>query len=253
MIADRHLHTEFSEDSNEDPKRAIEKAISLGMKDIYITDHYDMDFPDGHFMFDTGRYFDELEILKESYADRIAVHAGVELGLKPEIGGRLLEFIEKNPFEYTIGSVHLIDDKDPYYRNEFDMSDRDFYRRYFEEVLLCLDKCSGFDTLGHLDYVVRYGYKKDKEYSYEDNADLIDEILKRIIASAVALEINTAGLRKGLGFAHPYPQILKRYRELGGAKLAMGSDAHSAEDIGSKFDETMDYLKKFSFGYANFI
>ncbi len=249
MIGDRHLHTRFSEDSNEDPENCIRKAISLNMEDIWFTDHYDIDFPGGGFSFDADRYFKELYELKEKYSDKISVHIGVELGLKKDINDKIQALINKYPFEYRIGSVHLMDDKDPYEREKFDMTDREFYRRYFETALDCLENCTGFDTFGHIDYVVRYGYEKDRAYSYSENADIIDEILKHLIKNNIALEVNTAGLRKGLKYVHPYPEILKRYRELGGENIVMGSDAHKAEDIGADFDRTLLYLHDFGFNH----
>ena len=255
MIADRHVHTGFSEDSSEDPKRSIERAVSLGMKDLYITDHYDMDFPDGLFMFDPNEYFKVLSELKEAYKDQIQLHIGVELGLKTGIASKLKKFLGDWPFEFAIGSIHLIDDKDPYERELFDMDDDHFYRRYFDATLEALRACREvpIDTFGHLDYIVRYGYEKDKAYSYEKYSDIIDEILKEIISRNIALEVNTSGIRKGLGFAHPYPEVLKRYRQLGGKRLTIGSDAHTAEDIGSDFEETLACLKKLSFSDTNFI
>lgn len=255
MIADRHVHTGFSEDSSEDPKRSIEKAISLGMKDLYITDHYDMDFPDGLFMFDPNEYFRTMNELKEAYKERIQLHIGVELGLKADIAPRLKSFLETWPFEFAIGSIHLIDEKDPYERELFDMDDEMFYKRYFDVTLETLKACREvpIDTFGHLDYIVRYGYEQDKAYSYKKYSDVIDEILKELIARDTALEINTSGIRKGLKFAHPYPEVLERYRQLGGKKLTIGSDAHTADDIGSDFEKTIAHLKKLSFSDTNFI
>lgn len=46
MIADCHMHTSFSTDSKARPEEMIERAIALGMKEICITDHYDMDYPE---------------------------------------------------------------------------------------------------------------------------------------------------------------------------------------------------------------
>jgi histidinol-phosphatase (PHP family) len=253
MIADRHLHTRFSTDSKEDPEKSVKKALNLGMRDIYITDHYDIDFPEGAFMFDPDGYFEELSKLKEKYADRINVHIGVEVGIGEEISGKLYDFLNKYPWEYSIGSMHLIGDKDPYLRDLFDMDDEAYYRLFFETTLRSLKACGGFDTLGHLDYAVRYGYTKDKEYRYEKYADIIDEIFKEIISRNIALEINTAALRKGLKYVHPYPEALARYKELGGKKLAIGSDAHEADDVGYMFDETLKYIQQFGFSEADFM
>ncbi len=253
MIADRHLHTWFSEDSNEDPENVIKAALRLGMKDVYITDHYDIDFPDRLFWLDVDRYFEELSKLKDRYAGIIGVHIGVELGLKADISDKIDALLKAYPFEYVIGSIHLMDGKDPYCRDLFDMDDEEYYRLFFRESLDSIRACGGFDTFGHLDFAVRYGYGRDKDYQYERYAELIDGILKEIIKKDAALEINTAGARKGLGYFHPYPDVLKRYREMGGRKLAAGSDAHSADAVGYGFTEILGYIGRFGFGKDDLI
>ena len=251
MISDRHLHTWFSEDSAQDPEACILRAAALGMKEITFTDHYDMDFPDGRFLFDPDAYFRDLQALKQKYAGQIEVQIGVELGLKPDLNEKIRALLAAYPFDYVIGSIHLMDEKDPYERHLFDMSDEAFYRMYFETALTCLKACSGFQTFGHLDYVVRYGYEKDRTYSVAANADVIDAILLELIRRGIALEINTAGLRKGLAYPHPYPDVMRRFRELGGTRLALGSDAHQAEDIGAGFETALSYLRSFGFGEEN--
>ena len=253
MLPDRHLHTSFSQDSVERPEVAIQTAIDLGMSDIYITDHYDIGFGDCWFQFDPPSYFETLSILKDRFKARINVHIGVEVNIGDDIKEELDALLRGYPWEYVIGSMHIVDGKDPYTRDRFDMDDESYYRLNFETTLRSLRACGGFDTLGHLDYCLRYGYTKEKGYKYETYADVLDEILKEIIRRDIALEVNTAALRKGLKYVHPYPEVLERYRQMGGRLLAMGSDAHAAKDIGYMFDETLEYLKQFGFSEANII
>ncbi len=106
-----------------------------------------------------------------------------------------------------------------------------------------------FDALGHLDYIVRYGKEQQKFYSYRQFADEIDEILKYLIANGKALELNMAGMKYGLGFAHPHPDILKRYKELGGEMVTVGSDAHRPEHIAYAYEKAGEILKECGFGY----
>lgn len=253
MIADRHVHTSFSTDSNEAPENVLEKAISLGMDEIYITDHYDIDYPGDGFRFEPERYFETLSGLKEKYKDRIKLHIGVEVSINENIKEQVSALIEGYPWEYVIGSTHIVEGEDPYLRDRFDMTDEEYYRLFFKTSLTGIRSCSGFDTFGHLDYAVRYGYEKDAAYKYGSFSDVLDEILKELIRRDIALEINTAALRKGLKYVHPYPDVLKKYKEFGGKKLAMGSDAHRAEDIGYMFNETLKYLQKFGFSEENFV
>ena len=121
--------------------------------------------------------------------------------------------------------------------------------RYFESVLESLAAFDNFDVFGHLDYVVRYGPTQDKNYSYHQYKEIIDEILKVLISKNIGLELNTAGLKYGLSFAHPQVEVLKRYRELGGEIITVGSDGHKPEHLAYDFHKVPDILKEAGFEY----
>ena len=106
-----------------------------------------------------------------------------------------------------------------------------------------------FDSYGHLDYVVRYGPARNLNYSYEAYQDLIDPILKTLIEKGKGLECNTGGLRYGLGHPNPCEDILRRYRQLGGEILTIGSDAHSPEQVGYGFQTASRLLAACGFRY----
>ena len=92
---------------------------------------------------------------------------------------------------------------------------------------------------------MRYSPNKDANYCVFDYMDVIDEILKFIITHYIKLEINTAGLAKGLDFPNPHTDIIKRYTELGGKYVTIGSDAHKACDIGFGFNKIEDIVNRF--------
>ena len=250
-LPDCHIHTRFSSDCDADPRACIEQAIALGMPLICFTDHHDMDFPDGEFQLDVPAYQQQMASLAAEYASRIEVLCGVELGLLPYLGKerRIERFAEAGQFDYVIGSIHIIDGKDPYYRQDFEETDEELYRLYFEQTLESIQENSGFQALGHLDYIVRYGYEKDRFYSYEKYRDVLDEILSCLISRDIALEVNTAGFRKGLGFPNPHPDILWRYRDLGGEKVTIGSDAHMPQHVGADFKAAAELLQALGFRY----
>ena len=125
----------------------------------------------------------------------------------------------------------------------------DCYREYFEETLKNAQSDVDFDVYGHLDYVVRYGPNKNKFYSYEKFADIIDEILRTLISRGKGIELNMAGFKYGLGHAHPIMDILKRYKELGGEIITIGSDGHAPEQIAWEFEKVPAILKEAGFTY----
>ena len=106
-----------------------------------------------------------------------------------------------------------------------------------------------FDVLGHMDYMVRYGKEREKEYSYARYADLIDEILRTVIEKGKGIEVNMAGFKYGLPFAHPHPDVLRRYRELGGEILTVGADGHRPEHIAYDYGKVSEILKSCGFRY----
>lgn len=252
MLSDCHMHTRYSVDSDAEPEKMIQSAAARGLKTICFTDHEDIGlFNEGkEWVIDTKAYFEELGILKQRYAGQIDVRIGIEMGLQPHLGESIREYIRSYPFDFVIGSVHVIGGKDPYYPDFFEgKSDEEAYARTFEETLEDIRVSSDFDVLGHLDYVVRYGKNREKEYSYEKFSDKIDAVLCCLIEKGKGIELNTAGLKYGLPFAHPCPKILKRYRELGGEIVTVGSDAHRPEHIAYDFDKVNTILKDSGFKY----
>ena len=86
------------------------------------------------------------------------------------------------PFDFVIGSSHLVHGIDPYYTEYFEGKEEDkAYREYFESILENLAAFDCFDVYGHIDYIVRYGPNQNQFYSYGKFADVIDEILRTII------------------------------------------------------------------------
>ena len=67
--------------------------------------------------------------------------------------------------------------------------------------------------------------------------ELYEPILRALVESGTALEVNTSGLRYSIGVTFPHPAIVARFRELGGRALTIGSDAHRAEHANWGLDD----------------
>ena len=260
--ADMHMHTWFSTDSEAWPCDMADEAVRKGLKTICFTDHFDKDDLEWgeEGIFDVDAYFVEMQKLQEEYAGKLNIRIGIELGLRTYLKDYYEELTKKYPFDFVIGSVHNVPYKkdaegnilytDPAAEKLFtDRTDKEAYRLMMETTLENVRTSDCFQTLGHLDYVVRYGKSREKEYSYTDYADIIDEILKLLIEKEKGLEVNSAGLKYGLPFAHPHPDVLKRYRELGGEIITIGADAHKPEHIAYDFAKAEEILKSCGFKY----
>lgn len=256
IISDCHLHSSFSGDSDTPMEEMILQGISQGLETMCFTEHNDFAYPDypsfpgDMFLLNTDSYLYDLARLKEKYAGKIRLLFGAELGLQPEVMRQNAIFARSHEFDFIIGSSHICHGKDPYYPDFFDgRNDEQAYREYFESILENIKKFSNFDVYGHLDYVVRYGRTKDTSYSCETYSDIIDEILKLLLDKGKGIELNTGGIKSGMRDFHPCMGILKRYRELGGEIITVGSDSHDAKNIAAHFDRAAAVLKECGFNY----
>ena len=253
-LYDMHTHTMFSGDSKADPYDMANAAVTKKLRGICFTDHIDWDYPEDleiTFDVDMSSYLPEMLAVKKSYEDSLDVLIGIELGIQTHIAEALYRFCDMyKQLDFIIGSSHVVNGKDPYYDYYFKgRSEREAYMEYFESVLANIKAFDGFDVYGHIDYIVRYGPEKNKNYTYSEYSDIIDEILRELVSRGKGIEINTAGFRYGLGEPNPCLDILKRYCELGGEIITIGSDAHVPEDVGSGFDKVERILYDAGFKY----
>lgn len=251
MIWDMHMHTAFSGDSTADPESMIKEAIRRQLPGICLTDHLDLDYPDEalDFNLDLPGYYAQIRQLQEDYQDQIQILFGVELGLQPHLTDQLTAVTQDYPFDFVIGSSHLVHGKDPYYPAYYQgRSEQEAYMEYFTSIYENLSlPFTGYDSYGHLDYTVRYGPNKNKDYTYKKYADILDAILERLIQLEIALEVNTAGFKYGLGHPNPTENIIRRYHQLGGRLITIGADGHSPEQIAYDFHKLPELLKSCGF------
>ena len=241
-MIDTHIHSRFSTDSETNPLSFILKAIDLGLDAITFTDHYDLEYQDGIIMhFDIDEYFNELSELKEKYKDKIKILIGIEVGIQSNISDKIKNAIKVYPFDYIIGSTHLIRGLDPYYRQLYNENTKkqDALDEYFDIIYENITSFNIFDTMGHIDYLKRYTPFEDNGIYYHENKEKIDRILNYLVSKDKAFEINTSGID-----VHPFDfDILKRFKELGGRYVTLGSDAHNQEYLCRHFNSTIEKIK----------
>ena len=256
ILSDCHLHSSHSGDSTAPMEEMILEGIRKGLHTMCFTEHNDFDFPvteldpAGKFECNIDSYLYELLMLREKYRDKIRILFGLELGVQPHLVRQHAILSKSHEFDFIIASSHICNGKDPY-RGDFyeNRSEEEAYSEYFQSIIDNIKKFKNFDVYGHLDYVVRYGPNKDANYSYTKYQDLIDGILTLLVEEGKGLELNTGGIKYNLKDLHPCMDILKRYREMGGEIITVGSDAHKPQDLCQGFDRAFDVLKECGFSY----
>lgn len=249
---DTHLHSAFSGDCTVPMETMIQRALDLGLEGLCFTEHLDPDYPpipeDLDFSLDLISYRQEFLRLQEKYQGRISLLFGVELGLQPHLGEEFSNLLSQTPFDFVIGSSHVVHGFDPYYPDFFQgRKEHLCYMEYFESILENLSLFSEMDVYGHLDYIVRFGPNQNREYSYGRYQDILDEILRTLIEKGCGLELNTGGFSRGLGEPNPCRAILRRYRQLGGEIVTIGSDAHTPDQLAAAFDQAGEVLLECGF------
>jgi histidinol-phosphatase (PHP family) len=98
-----------------------------------------------------------------------------------------------------------------------------------------------FDILGHIDLPKKFGH-------YPDASVLprYERFLQAARAAGVAIELNTAGLRKDCREIYPSRAILEAAFRCS-VPITFGSDAHAPEEVGSAWAEALALAR--SVGY----
>jgi len=253
-LFDQHLHSKYSMDSRTEPEANVEAALSRGLSGLTFTEHFDThpdDWPGC--IYDDDAYSEAIRRLRDRYAGRIFIGKGIEVCLQHDKLDFILDFLGRHEFDQITMSVHYFGDRAVHTRGNWEGHDAASGTRLYLETALAavrtaarLKKERGrrcFDVLGHLDLVKRYTCRFFNTYDVSPCSDVIDDILRACREADLVPEINTSSLRQGPTETMPGPMTVRRYAQLGGTSMSLGSDAHRADDIGAGFDVAVGMLR----------
>lgn len=243
-ILDMHTHTDISFDGNHSAMYMCECAERAGLRGLAFTDHIDVDIYERE---DSDRrarqsYFEAMKA-RAAFMGKLLVFTGVELGEATYDIPKAEKLLNTLHYDFVVGSIHNLRGEEDFFfldvDNTSDEEIREILLDYFEEERR-LAEWGKVDTIAHMTYPLRYivgehGRKVDlRDYSRE-----IESVLRAIIHSGIALEINTSGLFQKIGSTMPGEDIVDMYRSLGGRYITIGSDAHYGEHLGRGIREGM--------------
>ena len=108
------------------------------------------------------------------------------------------------------------------------------------------------DVIAHIGYTRRYMMKAgfDVRADMASFGDELDLLLRTAVENGTGIEVNTSGLRNALiGETIPGFDVVRRYRELGGEIITLGSDAHMVSDAGGGLREGLELIRNAGFRY----
>ncbi|MEA2314735.1 MAG: histidinol-phosphatase family [Solirubrobacteraceae bacterium] len=255
MLTDYHLHlrsddpaasaSEHFSVANFERYRAA--ADALGISELGVSEHI-------------YRFTQALELWRHPFWERYAhddldeycafvreqtnLRLGIETDFVPGAEDRTAEMLAARDFDYVVGSVHFLSDgaldMDDYSVWSSGRSPEQIWRRYFQTI--GESAASGlFDVLAHPDLVKFWG--RERPLPEGDLRSYYELAIEGIAQSGIAVEVSTAGLRKRAGEIYPAPAFLEMCLEAG-APVALSSDAHSPQEVGSHYEQALELLER---------
>lgn len=243
MLVDYHIHTARCGHASGEMSQYVQRAEEIGLGEIGFADHLPLlHAVDPHLTMSRSElplYLEEVRLAAAGAA--IPVRLGIEADYVPESVDELATTLGANSFDYVLGSVHFVDGwafDDP--RHIAGYEDRDheqLYEQYFRTAIEAV-QTGLFDVLAHPDLIKKFGILPAIDLSAY-YAQLADAVARQ----GMAVEVSTAGLRKPIGEIYPTEEFLRACLERG-IPVTLGSDAHAPEEVGYRFDDAVDLLRR---------
>ena len=246
---DYHMHSKVSFDGKSDALDMALAAKARGLKEICFTDHIDREInvEKEIMVFDQQVYNETYENLE---VPGLKIRRGVEYGIKVGCADQAREDLKRYDFDFVLGSVHFVKEQDVYLEPYWVGKNlQEAYREFMEETLACVREHDSFDVLGHLTFICKGRGNPTRELLYyKDHREIVDEILRELARKGKGMEINTSGVDRCGGFL-PTADFFRRFKELGGEIVTIGSDSHHEDRVGQYAREACDIMKEI-FGYV---
>ena len=243
MIFDTHVHTTASPDGEMTPEEVIQVMEQKGLGCIF-TEHTDHT-PEGEpfFCVDFGVYPGEYVKYR---SDKVLL--GLELNLLTECVDVNQKLSETPHLDFCIGSVHFTNDFDMGYFTErteemFRVYGEEFYAHHLAFALKVVEASDFFDSFGHIDYISRYSTLPERNVLYSRFAGYYDALMLAIIGKGKVMELSTRRLDERSAVAN-LMDVYRRYKELGGRYVTLGSDAHRVSALGYEFDTALKMINE---------
>lgn len=254
FLCDYHTHTLYSFDGAPEstPDALCRRALELGLSDIAITDHCDINGEvEGIYTpYDADAAFAAMQEAKEAYRGRLQVVCGIELGNAHQYPAEAAAVLAKHPYEFVIGSLHNLRDVPDFCMLKYEVMTTPLINRLFDRALdetIEMAAFPGLSTVGHITYMHRYLTRAGVTFSFKPFYEKLEHLYRLIISRDIALELNVSTLWQGLGVSMPTMELLKLYRDRGGRLITIGTDAHSPANLGKSIRQGYALLRAVGF------
>lgn len=243
------MHTELCRHAVGVPTDYAAEAVRRGMREIGFSEHNPMprdDFDDWHmYERDLDRYVAAVEQARREHPG-LTIKLALEVDYIPGHEDWIRQLAARHPWDYLIGAVHYVSDSwaldNPHMISEWQRRDpMEVWTAYFERLTMAAQ--SGlFEIIAHADLCKKFCF-----YPKEDCTPLYRRFLEAVKAADMAMELNTAGLRKDCREIYPSPALVELAARMG-VPITFASDAHAPGEVGANFAEAVAVAR--AAGYA---
>jgi histidinol-phosphatase (PHP family) len=245
LPADYHMHTHLCRHAVGTATELAAQAVKLGFTEIGFSEHNPMprdDWDDWHpFQKDFDAYIEQVEQARRDHP-QLQIKLALEVDYIPGHEDWIRHLAARAPWDYLIGAVHYVSDSwdldNPKKISEWKHRDPwEVWSLYFERLTIAA--ASGlFDIIAHADLCKKFCF-----YPKQDCTPLFANLLKAIKANGLAMELNTAGLRKDCKEIYPSPEVVRLAFDMG-VPITFASDAHAPSEVGANFAEAVALARR---------
>ena len=248
LPADYHMHTPLCRHAVGEPVEYAAHAVALGLAEIGFTDHSPMrrdDFDNWRMRADQlDEYVEKVRRAQREFPQLI-IRLGLEVDYLPGHEEWIRELAGRHPWDYFIGSVHYVSDSwdvdNPEKLSKWkERAAFEVWSIYFERLTMAAES-KLFEIIGHADLPKKFGFIPQR-----DCTPLFEKFLTAAKKADVAIELNTAGLRKDCKEIYPSPKFLQ-LAQVKGVPITFGSDAHAPGEVGMDLTKAVELAR--SVGY----
>jgi histidinol-phosphatase (PHP family) len=268
MFGDYHTHTVYSNHGQGHPREVAAAAIERGLVALGFSEHFPL--PDGFSEPSEGganmhwdqieQYIQEVREAQAEFGHRIKLLLGYEIDYLPSVDDVMRANLARYEADFYVGSIHIVD----HFRSDHENWLIDFTPEIFEEgvneqggieavytryyqLVREFAQIYSHQIVGHLDLIKKFNLNRRffDQYSehYLSQVEATLDVLKN---RGKIVEINTAGLFRGIGETYPAEPILQMllHRRI---PVCLSSDAHRPEHVGREFSAIWQRLIKLGF------
>ncbi len=256
---------EFCEHAEGTLREILEAAVQVGYRVFGVAEHmprveerhlYPDEVRKGWTVADLEtnfiRYAETIRPLARAFEGRLTILCGFEIEIVPEdrYTDLIAQYRSEYAFDYVVGSVHFINGvamdstslsafrQMVHERGGLEQVAVDYYRKVAEMVQAVRP-----EVVAHLDLIRLAAHRLGEEATVSTprvRAE-VERTLAIIQQVGSLVEINTAGLRKGLPTPYPDSWIVQMGAQMG-VRFCIGDDSHKPAQVGFGLEQARQYL-----------